>query len=348
MSMPGLVAAYTSDSEEEETHEKEISLPPTKAENSSRSFVDRMGLPAPKKAAKTAEKRQILVETAPTIAPSQTLPVAKKPKLDPAAKDASHSLLGMLPAPQNYGAKPKPAPIEPQESVLDDDARLVIRDEKAVSKNKGNEDFRAMLGLAPKGPTDSKPKKAPVIVKETKLEASAPGPDMPTSSLPPPTRTTFNAAPEVRESKKEREPTPDVADDPYRGWKCDPDGTWYPVTPEAHAAYAAWVREHQSVEEARSLAQVPRHASLASFNAAEEMQRAQSSRPGDVSTASKPVQESLVSEKLRTDKFTNTRARSRGQLTSLLAMAHENKSALEERWAQGKSKMRENKKRYGF
>ena len=42
------------------------------------------------------------------------------------------------------------------------------------------------------------------------------------------------------------------------------------------------------------------------------------------------------------------RARNRGQLSSLITRAQENRQALEQRWAQGKAKKREASKRYGF
>ena len=87
----------------------------------------------------------------------------------------------------------------------------------------------------------------------------------------------------------------------------------------------------------------------ATFDVSAELEHVPRILPNDTaSPAHRSTRENLVSEKLRTDKFTNMRARTRGQLTSLLAMAHENRPMLEERWAQGKSKMRDNKKRYGF
>ena len=75
----------------------------------------------------------------------------------------------MLPAPQNKASKrtPKPARDESDEDVLlEDDARMTLYDVPNEKPAKGNEDFRAMLGLAPKAPTKDQ-RQAPVIVSET-------------------------------------------------------------------------------------------------------------------------------------------------------------------------------------
>ncbi|WFD23040.1 hypothetical protein MEQU1_001724 [Malassezia equina] len=340
MSATSLVAAYASDSDSDDSLSPVHSsgdLGPAKTESSFR-----MGLPAPKNAGRAPAKRQIKIEATPALVPEAPAPSAKRPRMN-VSDTHSHSLFSMLPEPQQKEPLKKPMDSEAaKETILDDDVRLVVHDTDTREK-KGNEDFRAMLGLQPKSRTPA-PSKPPVIIQAS-LPTQVPAME---EAAPPPTTHThaLSAAPDVEErAPPEVEPEPEVTS--YPGWKQDADGGWYPVTPEAHAQYAAWASHAQQEAEAAAMAHVPKKAALADFDVAAEMQRAGPSRP-TTAPAPKPERENLVSERLRTDKFTNMRARNRGQLTSLLAMAHENRPMLEEKWAQGKSKMRENKKRYGF
>lgn len=329
-----LVAAYDSDSDEDTT-------PRCSTEVLHHAPPSGLSLPPPKRPAPQV-KRQIVVEPASSSRSSVEKPSPKRARHETNASSAStHSLLNMLPAPQNKASKRAPQPVRDNSDddvLLEDDARMAVHHAPTEKPAKGNEDFRAMLGLAPKAPTKDQ-RQAPVIVSET--HKGQPGPVHEETDAEPnlPATLPFSAAPDINErTKLEPEPTLDS----YPGWKRDPDGTWYPVTPEAHAVYAAWTQHAQQEAELH----IPHHARVASFDASAELDRVAKIPSQEPTPESRP--ESLVSEKLRSDKFTNMRARTRGQLTSLLAMAHENRPVLEERWSQGKSKMRENKKRYGF
>jgi len=291
-----------------------------------------------------------------------------------------HSLLSMLPAPQVTGAKPSTKlkhddNVSKNDTVLDEDMRLVVHEahedadgNDAHPKKKGNEDFRAMLGLAPKArPTVHG--KTPLILSEIDKRSHASiecahEPELITDSKrvgrPDMVKysAAFSTAPNVGEPKANdhvtqsqnagtsQEPMPEH----FPGWRRDPDGSWFPVTPEAHAVYAAWAQQQaQQSTQALPYHNLSQGPPAASFDVSAELEHVPRILPNDTaSPAHRSTRENLVSEKLRTDKFTNMRARTRGQLTSLLAMAHENRPMLEERWAQGKSKMRDNKKRYGF
>lgn len=337
-----LVAAYASDSDSDDApspvHDKEDAV--NKAEAPTPGF--QMGLPAPENTHRAPVKRQIKVEAAPALVPEPPTHATKSARTSSSGTH-SHTLFSMLPEPQRKEPLRKPVDSDAiKETVLDDDVRLAVHDTGNAKEKKGNEDFRAMLGLKPK-PQKSALSKAPVIIqaslpsKPVAVEEQAPQASTYTLSL--------SAAPEVHE--RAHEPVPEPVPASYPGWKQDADGGWYPVTPEAHAQYASWANYTQQQAEASAMAQVPAKAPLTDFDVAAEMQHAAPPRLVQAPTP-KPERENLVSEKLRTDKFTNMRARTRGQLTSLLAMAHESRPMLEEKWAQGKSKMRENKKRYGF
>jgi len=304
------------------------------------------GLPPPKKA---PHKRQIRVEiTHEDTAQPAPAPI-KKPRTDTMSNGSSHSLLGSLPAPQNKApVKPPPSEVEP-ETALDDDMRLSIQDTGAEKSSRGNEDFRAMLGLKPRTDSNKPSGRKAVILQEPKAPADTPEQhhESPTSTGSS-HATLLSAAPDVAE-KPEPEPEPEPEPMSYPGWRCDPDGSWYPVTPEAHAAYAAWAQQAQETEALAAQARdMPRDTSrLAVLDARAELDQAHTIRPPEPKQT-KPEREFLVSEKLQSERFTNFRAKTRGQLTTLLAMAHERRGELEERWSRGKSKMRENRKRYGF
>ncbi|WFD19426.1 hypothetical protein MCAP1_001656 [Malassezia caprae] len=335
-----LVAAYGSDSDSDDAPSPSTLDSVKKSDVSAPGF--HMGLPAPKNAHRAPVKRQIKVEAAPTVAPEPPAPATKRPRMS-ASDTPSHSLFSMLPEPQRKEPLRRPVDSDAaKETVVDDDVRLVVHETDDAKEKKGNEDFRAMLGLKPKTQKPA-PSKPPVIIEAPSstepVTAEEQAPQTPNYTL------SLSAAPDVGERAPEPEPEPEPTS--YPGWKQDASGGWYPVTPEAHAQYAAWANYAQQQAEASAMAQVPAKTPLTDFDVSAEMQRAGPLRPAQA-PAPKPERENLVSERLRTDKFTNMRARTRGQLTSLLAMAHESRPMLEEKWSQGKSKMRENKKRYGF
>ena len=139
-----LVAAYESDSDEE--------IAPSDAVNAHHDAPPSgLSLPPPKRPAPQA-KRQIVVESAPSSRSSDEKPLPKRARHDKnASSTGTHSLLNMLPAPQNKASKrtPKPARDESDEDVLlEDDARMTLYDVPNEKPAKGNEDFRAMLGLS--------------------------------------------------------------------------------------------------------------------------------------------------------------------------------------------------------
>lgn len=382
-----LVAAYSSDSEDDErdvTKESEAEAKPNEKPVSFTSPGLALGLPPPKRQSNTSQaKRHIVIEASSTTGYAPDVRVsahAKKARHDVKPSSDQHSLLSMLPAPQGTGAKPSTKlkhedNVSKNDTVLDEDMRLVVHgahedadENNAHPKKKGNEDFRAMLGLAPKvRPTAHG--KTPLVLSETDKRSRASierahepelntdskrveRPDMMKDSA------AFSTAPDVGEPEANDHVTgfqdADTSQEPvpehFSGWRRDPDGSWFPVTPEAHAVYAAWAQQQAQ----QSTQALPHHymsqgSQAATFDVSAELEHVPRILPNDTaSPAHRSTRENLVSEKLRTDKFTNMRARTRGQLTSLLAMAHENRPMLEERWAQGKSKMRDNKKRYGF
>lgn len=319
-----LVAAYASDSDDE------------RDEGSSAS---RMGLPPPRASA-PRRTRVIHVDTSVPDAPD----APDAPKAAPKSDGAPHSLLSMLPAPSAAPRPPPPALEDSPAPAHDTPAR-------------DNEGFRAMLGLAPRERAAPKPAAA-VPTKSERLAAAEEAAAQAAQAAPAvaSSTTALSAAPDV----SDRAPTPPPPPPPeaYRGWHQDPDGTWVPVTPEAHAVYAQWLAEQAEPppleeQDVGTQRQFARHDVVAELDADAAMHAHWDARPavhasGPAPGATKPDMTAQLSERLQSDRLTNVRARTRGQLTSLIVQAQEKRQMLEERWAHGRHKMRENKKRYGF
>lgn len=155
----------------------------------------------------------------------------------------------------------------------------------------------------------------------------------------------------------------------YPGWSQDPDGSWVPLTPAAHAQYAAWLEE-QRLEAAKkkperdaAAAELARAgvdvASLRTVDAGADAQAAYDAQPPARSDAryaaaaaavgsAASIEEAGGEEDKKMDKKTGFRARQKGQLSALVAQAEENKERLEERWARGKTAQRQSGQKYGF
>ncbi|KAI3625433.1 hypothetical protein CBS9595_000794 [Malassezia furfur] len=374
---PSLVAAYASDSDEDEPQlTASAAQPPTVAsEPGARASQEPelprapprasgLALPPPKAGTSTA-KRRIHVELEPAHTDADEIEAPKRPRME--RSEGPHGLLGMLPAPKSNKSIVKPSTDESRpENAVDDDARIALVDTQDTGAAKGNDDFRAMLGLAPKAPQPERTKPKVIETASPVAPASMIPTDTPsTSALAPstneqPTTSTaakfrISAAPDVATSSSGRDSEPEPEVDVaalYPGWRQDPDGSWYPVTPEAHAAYAAWAAQAEAEAQAQAAFRsksdvVPEASQLATFDAAAELRNAPPSQAA-LPANKKPKVEWNISEKLQSERLTNMRARNRGQLSSLLMHAVETRDTLEERWSQGKAKRREASKRYGF
>lgn len=376
---PSLVAAYASDSDEDEPQPiAPAREPPTAAPKSSPPAAQESELPRapprasglalpPPKAGASAAKRRIHVELEPAPTDADEIDAPKRPRME--RGEGAHGLLGMLPAPKSNKSIVKPPTDEPRpENAVDDDARIAIVDTHDTGDTKGNDDFRAMLGLAPKAaqPDRAKPKPKVIETAPPAAPAATIPTDTPSANAPAASKSgqpstsaaskfRVSAAPDVATSSADRDPEPETELDVaamYPGWRQDPDGSWYPVTPEAHAAYAAWAAQAEAEAQAQAAFRsksdaVPDASQMTTFDAAAELRNAPPSQAVPPANK-KPKVEWNISEKLQSERLTNMRARNRGQLSSLLMHAVETRDTLEERWSQGKAKRREASKRYGF
>ncbi|PWN37475.1 uncharacterized protein FA14DRAFT_14361 [Meira miltonrushii] len=308
---------------------------------------------------------------------------SKKFKLKAAEKKpGGHSLLNMLPPPKHQKpilpAKKKDEIEEDninnlglQSSSASSGALTLVDPDLDKNKAKGNNDFRAMLGLKDSTNAKTGPKirqEATSVAQDEELNKSrsSSSKDLTSTiahetSIPPPTQSfqrsafTISAAPTIEEEQRIE---PDAiqeqaidSTDPYAGWQQGPDGSWFPVTPEAHAQYQQFLSEqsHRNDAEKDSLqagqANTSHKPSIDSnIDRKYALAAASVAGPGQ-STIHIPDEKE--GEK-KNEKSLNLRAKRKGQLSSLIAQAEEKKDELEEKWAKGRSARNEAKSRYGF
>ncbi|CAD6890998.1 unnamed protein product [Tilletia controversa] len=150
------------------------------------------------------------------------------------------------------------------------------------------------------------------------------------------------------------------------GWAQDPDGTLYPVTPQAHEQYAQWqAAQHraQQAEAATGTAADKKkddNSKLPSYSASELARNGKPSTDASSSSstldakyaaaaASAGGQEDDSSKPAVTkNRATGGRARYKGQLSALLHDANERKDELEEKHSKGRDRQRDARLRYGF
>ncbi|PWN53557.1 hypothetical protein IE53DRAFT_383941 [Violaceomyces palustris] len=169
----------------------------------------------------------------------------------------------------------------------------------------------------------------------------------------------------------------------YPGWQQDPDGSWVPITPKAHEQYAKWLRTNGEGGSQGATINYDDPSRRMRNNGAggggfdvSELARA-GLRSEDlvdyrVDTSAQPaphgsstldnVYSSVASQiaassgssgggegaSSKLGKLTNQRARQKGQLTSLLAIAEEKRGELKQKWEMGKSAKSQGRMKYGF
>jgi hypothetical protein len=261
-----LVSGYDSDSDDDKPASSSLSsllpaptnkgagltLPPTKSNQK-----------------KKPEKRQIRIDALDKLqSDEEEVPQPKRAKTSEPSngKSGLSGLLGMLPAPKQKGPPP-PKEKSKEDAITTTSAGILAGSESRLNldtsiaetkKVKGNNDFRAMLGL--------KPSKLPEKVVSS-MKIQPPAPPIATSTVSEPTKEeivtspkqpdffslsersskssldranpTFaiSTAPAVEEKAEEIRIQTVDEEDRYKGWQQGPDGNWFPVTPQAHTAY---------------------------------------------------------------------------------------------------------------
>ncbi|KAE8269947.1 hypothetical protein A4X09_0g2387 [Tilletia walkeri] len=141
------------------------------------------------------------------------------------------------------------------------------------------------------------------------------------------------------------------------GWAQDPDGTLYPVTPQAHEQYAQWQAAQKRVAQADQKdkdSSSNSNSKLPSYSASDLAQSGKPSISGDKTLDAKYAAAAASASASESDapvvknKATSGRARYKGQLSALLAIANERKEELEEKHSKGRDRNRDARQRYGF
>lgn len=325
-------------------------------------------------------KAQIKIESLPKTddVPKARSTAASKPS------GSKHSLFGMLPPPkrpdsqvlaereqkenQRRAARRPEETDEQEEEVQTSRPVDVFELPSLEGKAKNNDSFRAMLGLkgsAPAGTSasDTSPTQTRSIQPEIR---SAPAL---AESLPKPKSTPsfqISAAPAITSSPSPPAPTESVSEE-NPGWQLVPDGSWVPVTPEAQAQYHAYLASTLSTP---AVLNHKRKRASDNFDGTRDLLNA-GIDPNDIETfdaslVASAAHAATTADAAETDKYAaaaefaagnreatapkpgHLRGLRRGQLSTLVNMANENRSALEQKWQRGREARSRAGNQYGF
>lgn len=310
----------------------------------------------------------------------------KRTKLAAAEKKTGgHSLLNIFPAPKNkepfLPAKKKEETVIEEESEITNKlgiqsssssgAMTVVDSKLDNNKSKGNDDFRAMLGLKPFAEARKKtdlPQKdsfnvhiheerrdeeqnatiaarrdSSPFIAEDKIDSegieSYHHSSLKISAAPKVEKESFTASKELGENIFGYKDT-------YQGWQQGPNGEWFPITPEAHQEFQQYLFEQS--QEKEGVSNLSHHRSPRTKTDQDRGKASTHARFAGQGQSYVPTPDQSEEQEKKGDKLINLRAKRKGQLSSLIAQAEEKKDKLEERWAKGRSARNEAKSRYGF
>ncbi|BGP25199.1 mitotic checkpoint protein PRCC, C-terminal domain protein [Rhodotorula toruloides] len=182
--------------------------------------------------------------------------------------------------------------------------------------------------------------------------SSASKPSLPISSAP-----SLSAAPSVSSAPNPKSGssapsfgTP-TASDPYPGFTQLPSGEWVAKDQQTYEMWMAWMaQQQQGVPEGLDAKDVEARGGMVDVNEEERRAReAWANRPGQVPPSKVGGGDEKTSAQLKgVPKQIGGMARRKGQLSSLLAAAHDNRAELEERIAQARANRKGAGSKYGF
>ncbi|TKY88967.1 hypothetical protein EX895_002208 [Sporisorium graminicola] len=273
-------------------------------------------------------------------------PSATKPQVPPATSASSSTSTGIKPdtTTQNLSSK---TPSHPSTTILNV-APGPGRTAPSKLEAKDSIDFFSLASNHPfNNNTASAPQSSSFVI------SSAPTIERPGSSSSHPNASIDD----------------DVDDDDsaeYPGWQLDPDGSWVPVTPEAHAQLLAY---QQSLSRSTP-STTPTSKSTSNLDGTRDLLAAgltpEDIRAFDASTAARQAYLDPNGDAADNDKYAaaaefaagNREVQQRkpgmlkglrkGQLSSLVSLAGENRSQLEKRWQRNREAKAQRSTRYGF
>ncbi|GAA6017970.1 hypothetical protein JCM10207_002725 [Rhodosporidiobolus poonsookiae] len=343
--------------------------------------------PAPAPPAAKKGKVRILLDLPPPSAPGTSSsdaqddgPAKKRPKLALGSSGGGGGgltgLAAMLPKPKNdvkpAAVPPPPKPATGQaagvgglfdgsEEKKADKAPAMFLPPSVAAKGKGKAPAKAAppppaepavdffgIGSVTSAPsTSSSSSSKPSISSAPSLSAA------PSVSSAPSTSASSSAGPSAVSAFKQ--PT---ADDPYPGFAQLPSGEWVAKDPATYEAWMAW-QAQQAVAPSPAASgageDIPRGfadkdvAGQGGYVDVDEAQRARdawATRPSQVPGREKEYKK--ASDVKGIGKAIGGNARRKGQLSSLLAAAHDNRAELEDRIAQARANRKSAGNKYGF
>ncbi|SNX86993.1 uncharacterized protein MEPE_05702 [Melanopsichium pennsylvanicum] len=169
---------------------------------------------------------------------------------------------------------------------------------------------------------------------------------------------------ETQHSTDQSHTQDDVAE--YPGWQLDPDGSWVPVTPQAQAQFAAYQyslshpsaastnpssRSESNLDGTRDLlAAGLTPDDIAAFDASSAAREAyvQNGEDEDSDKYAAAAEFAAGNRELQQRKPGMLKGLRKGQLSSLVSLANENRKKLEQRWQRGRDAQAQKAKRYGW
>ncbi|SPO30611.1 uncharacterized protein UTRI_05228 [Ustilago trichophora] len=289
-------------------------------------------------------------------------PEATSSKAKGKNNDAFRAMLGLKPAAKKPSAPapaPPPAPTTASLSASQTPASKPVQPSQASAVLDATANSKA-------SPSSSKVDSAPVdffSLGPTRASTSA-------ASLSHTSSLSISAAPiidhpEPPQSIGEADSQEDASE--YPGWQLDPDGSWVPVTPEAQAQLLAY---QQSLSDAPTTTVTTSSRGSSSLDGTRDLLAA-GLTPDDIlafdaSTAAREAYLQGNGDAADSDKYAaaaefaagNREVQQRkpgmlkglrkGQLSSLVSLASENRAKLEERWQRGRDAQARRSNQYGW
>ncbi|GAA5911772.1 PRCC domain-containing protein [Sporobolomyces salmoneus] len=285
-------------------------------------------------------------------------PAKKKPRLALGKGTGLSGLAAMLPKPKNEVAPPPPSSATASSKPVTNGVNAGLGDMfGAGAGTKKEEEIPSMFAppsVRGKGKGKATSYAAPEPEPEPAVDFFGIGSvtsSLSTSSSSKPTVSSapsISSAPTLREppTSSSRQPT---ASDPYPGFTQLPSGEWVAKDQETYELALKWQAEQQAQSELPRGFEEKEIENKGGYKDVDEAKRAKdawATRPSQVPGQEEEFKKSAQIKGI--PKQASQQARRKGQLSSLIAEAHDNRAELEERIAQARLNRKSAGNKYGF
>ncbi|GAA5932253.1 uncharacterized protein JCM15063_001171 [Sporobolomyces koalae] len=333
-----------------------LNLPkPASSTSSTIPASTKSSLPPPKK----KEKGPVRILLDLPAAAEDDGPAKKKPKLSLGSRQGLSGLAAMLPQPKNE-SKPIPTPSSTAAPLSKPQGAAGLGD-MFDQEDKGAKTAPAPSMFAPtsvrtkgkaKASLPPPPPDEPAVdfFGIGSVTASTPDVSSSASATVNPTSTssvrTISSAPKlVDRSKVPKQPT---AEDPYPGFTQLPSGEWVAKDQQTYELALQWQAQQQqnALPEGVDEKEVADKGGFRDVDEAQRAREAWATRPSQMPGKEEEYKKGAQIKGI--PKQATQQARRKGQLSSLIAEAHDNRAELEERIAQARSNRKSAGNKYGF